>query len=138
MKLTPEQLKTHLVTYYVDTWRSSGVSVTFQEMINQTWSSRRAPDEDGEAISTGESQPPEVFIYMKYSNCYLRVRCDNTPPRDTGLRAHYGDLEAFMLSHHTVVVAMNPLLDEDIEQQNLDGEFGRELLSNMSMKEKVI
>jgi hypothetical protein len=137
MTITPKQLRNYLVSYYVSTWRSHGVTVTLQEMMSQTFSFNNDSLGDGVEHDHEKVQADEVYLSLKHSSSYLRVRFDNSVPKDPGLKGHYVDLQAFMVKNPSVVVEMGILLDEEIERHALLPLLASKPVVQMNMREKV-
>ncbi|KAK6081694.1 hypothetical protein SCUP515_02941 [Seiridium cupressi] len=138
MSVTPEQLKNLPVSYYVSSWRSNGTTVTMQEMMRQTF--RFDPNYSAEKDDGGgeiQSQPRELYLSIQNSDLYLRIRCDDSAPKDAELHAHYADLKDFILKNPDVVAAMFPLLDQDIERRGLIEGADSKPLARLNMKEKL-
>ncbi|KAH6653901.1 hypothetical protein BKA67DRAFT_658240 [Truncatella angustata] len=136
--LTPEQLKTHLISYYISNWRANGVPVTLRDVLAQKIQGKL--DSDGphtKEIRGVSEQAEEVYLSMKHTHSYLKVRLDDSPPKDAIIKAHYADIKNFMEKNADVVSSMSPILDRHIEQHNLVDWYDTMPMAQMSMKEKV-
>ncbi|KAH8673679.1 hypothetical protein BX600DRAFT_508917 [Xylariales sp. PMI_506] len=129
MVATPERLMKALVAYWVATWRSNGTLVTLQEMIDSSChlAVRGAP-------AQGENT---MHLSMKHSKSYLRITFDDSLPANINLRKHKEDLGNFMTRNPSIVLAMYPLLDEQIEMYGLINLFGMKSQAQMSHLDKI-
>lgn len=135
MVVTPAQLKNNLVSYYVSSWLSNGVTVSWQDMIGQVFEFNPDPNGTVEAIKV--CSPYETYLSLGQSNSYLRVCCDDSAPADPHMRARYIDLENFMSKNPSVVRDMCNLLDNDINRYGLADWYQTKPVACMNAGEKV-
>lgn len=138
MDVTPEQLRNHLVSYYTETWRSNGVAVSVAEMYSAASSSEtREPQEQRDHTPTPQDEAPISFLSLRNSKMLLRVRCDDSAPKDAGLRARYADLQAFMKANPALVAKTKALVDQEIERDYLVELYDTMPVVTMSMADEV-
>lgn len=138
MDVTPEQLRNHLVSYYTETWRSNGVAVSVAEMYSAASSSEtREPQEQRDHTPTPQDEAPISFLSLRNSKMLLRVRCDDSAPKDAGLRARYADLQAFMKANPALVAKTKALVDQEIERDYLVELYDTMPVVTMSMADEL-
>lgn len=138
MAVTPEQLRNHLVSYYTETWRSNGVPVTVSEMYSGDSSSdTQEPREQGDQTATPQDEAHISFLSLRNSKMLLRVRCDDSAPKDSGLRARFADLQAFMKNNPALVAKTKALVDQEIERDYLVELYDTMPVVTMSMADEV-
>ncbi|ETS85747.1 hypothetical protein PFICI_03772 [Pestalotiopsis fici W106-1] len=135
MALTAEQLKNHLVSYYLLSWRSTGVPADLNDILSQkfVW----GLDEQTGESKAQQTDPDYAYISSEDPTTLLRINCDDSAPTDPKLRAYYSDLEGFMVRHPDIVAEMRASLDEDIELQRLILLWDTKPLEMMDTKEKI-